>query len=140
MMYHTAECKDGDLRLVAGVSELSGVLQVCLSQRWGTVNGDGWTAIDTLVACRQMGFNTDGKFVRYIVCVCVFVGLSREREEKLEGERSARPEAGRLLLTSLHAAAQWSKVYTVEPPTTDTPNNGHLPYNGQQSMYQPLFP
>ena len=31
-------------------------------------------------------------------------------------------------------------VYTVEPPITDTPNNGHLPYNGQQSMYQQLFP
>ena len=56
----TAECKDGDLRLVAGVSELSGALQVCLSQRWGTVNGDGWTAVDTQVACRQMGFNNAG--------------------------------------------------------------------------------
>ena len=46
---------------MAGGSELSGALEVCLSQRWGTVNGDGWTAVDTLVACRQMGFNTAGK-------------------------------------------------------------------------------
>ena len=28
---------------------------------------------------------------------------------------------------------------TVKPLIMDTPNNGHLPYNGPQSMYQPLF-
>ena len=55
-----AECGDGDLRLVGGGSENSGQLQVCFSQRWGTVNGDGWTAVDTQVACRQLGFNTAG--------------------------------------------------------------------------------
>ena len=40
-----------------------------------------------------------------VVCVClcvyvfVFVGLSKEREGKWERDRSARPEAGRLLST-----------------------------------------
>ena len=29
---------------------------------------------------------------------------------------------------------------TVEPPLTDTPNSGHLRYNGQQSMYRLRFP
>ena len=28
----------------------------------------------------------------------------------------------------------------MELPITDTPNSGYLPYNGQQSMYQLLFP
>ena len=56
------------------MSEFSGALQVCLSQRWGTVNGDGWTAVDTLVACRQMGFNTAGRLGNFskpgCVCLC----------------------------------------------------------------------
>ena len=56
----TVSCDDGDLRLVGGETEYEGLLEVCFSQRWGTVNGDGWSAIDTQVACRQLGFNTIG--------------------------------------------------------------------------------
>ena len=31
-------------------------------------------------------------------------------------------------------------MYTVEPLLADTPNSGHLPYNGQCAMYQLRFP
>ena len=58
---HTAECADGDLKLLGGSSNKEGALQVCYYQRWGTISGDGWTAVDTLVACRQLGFNSTGK-------------------------------------------------------------------------------
>ena len=57
---YTAECDDGDLRLAGGDSENDGLLQVCFSGRWGTVNRDGWTDVDTHVACRQLGFNNTG--------------------------------------------------------------------------------
>ena len=49
-------CDDGDLRLFGGESESEGLLEVCFSQRWGTINEDGWTTRDTQVACRQLGF------------------------------------------------------------------------------------
>ena len=56
----TVSCDDGDLRLVGGDSEYyDGRLEVCFSQRWATVNGNGWSASDTEVACRQLG--VDGK-------------------------------------------------------------------------------
>ena len=55
-----AECVDGDLRLMGGDSENEGVLLVCFNRRWGTVNGHGWTDVDTGVACRQLGFNSAG--------------------------------------------------------------------------------
>ena len=42
--------------MFGGESESEGLLEVCFSQRWGTVNGDGWTSSDTQVACRQLGF------------------------------------------------------------------------------------
>ena len=53
---YTASCDDGDLRLFGSESESEGQLQVCFSQRWGTINGDGWTSTDTQVACKQLGF------------------------------------------------------------------------------------
>ena len=36
----------------------------------------------------------------------------------------------------IRACVYYLRLITVEPPITDTPNSGHLPYNGQQSMYQ----
>ena len=57
---HIASCKDGDLKLVGGISENEGRLEVCFDQRWGTINGDGWTHTDTQVACRQLGYSTSG--------------------------------------------------------------------------------
>ena len=53
---YTVSCEDGDLRLFGGESESKGLLQVCFSQRWGTINEDGWTLSDTSVACKQLGF------------------------------------------------------------------------------------
>ena len=59
-MYTIASCKDGDLKLVGGISENEGRLEVCFDQRWGTIDGDGWTHTDTQVACRQLGLPTSG--------------------------------------------------------------------------------
>ena len=57
----TVSCDDGDLRLVGGETEYDGRLEVCISQRWGTVSGNGWSASDTQVACRQLGFDAVGE-------------------------------------------------------------------------------
>ena len=38
-----------------------GLLEVCFDERWGTINVAGWTASDTQVACRQLGFDTIGE-------------------------------------------------------------------------------
>ena len=50
------------MRLVDGESEYEGLVEVCLSQRWGTVNGDGWSSVDTQVVCRQLGYPTEGYY------------------------------------------------------------------------------
>ena len=60
--FFTATCEDGDVRLVDGDSEYEGLVEVCLSQRWGTVNGDGWSSVDTRVVCRQLGYPTEGYY------------------------------------------------------------------------------
>ena len=63
----TASCIDGDLRLFGGDSKYNGLLQICFSKRWGTINDDGWSPSDTLVSCRQLGFENDGKLENYII-------------------------------------------------------------------------
>ena len=54
-------CTDGDIQLVGGETEREGRVEVCLDQRWGTVNGDGWSSVDAQVVCRQLGYLTAGK-------------------------------------------------------------------------------
>ena len=51
------------MRLVGGQSAYEGRVEVCLSQRWGTVTDDGWSAKDAQVVCRQVGYDTQGIFL-----------------------------------------------------------------------------
>ena len=54
------------MRVVGGDSEYEGKLEVCFNQRWGTVNGDGWSSVDTQVTCRQLGYESNGECIAYI--------------------------------------------------------------------------
>ena len=49
-------CQDGGVRLVGGQSAYEGRVEVCLSQRWGTVTDSEWSAEDAQVVCRQLGY------------------------------------------------------------------------------------
>ena len=53
--------------MVGDDSEREGRLEVCFNQRWGTVNGDGWSSVDTQVACRQLGYETSGEYSLHFV-------------------------------------------------------------------------
>ena len=59
----TASCRDGDVKLVGSWSTYLGRVEVCLSQRWGTVTDDGWSTVDARVVCRQLGYNALGTFL-----------------------------------------------------------------------------
>ena len=50
------------MRLVGGQSAYEGRVEVCLSQRWGTVNDDGWSTTDAQVVCRQLGYISLGSY------------------------------------------------------------------------------
>ena len=66
MYNYAAVCKDGDVKIVGGATESEGRLEVCLGKRWGTIDGHGWTHTDTQVACRQLGYSTQGILPRHI--------------------------------------------------------------------------
>ena len=51
------DCSTGDIRLVNGVSEMEGRVEICNNRRWGTVCGSQWTDNHTAVVCRHLGFS-----------------------------------------------------------------------------------
>lgn len=53
-------CREGDVRIVDGNTNLEGRVELCLENKWGTVCDDGWDLHDATVVCRQLGFSSAG--------------------------------------------------------------------------------
>ena len=54
--------KKGDIRLVGGRYLWEGRVEIFLSGDWGTISHDGASHTNAVIACRQLGYNTYGKF------------------------------------------------------------------------------
>ena len=70
-----ATCTDGSVRLVGGINELEGNVEVCLNKFWGSVCHSGWNTIDANIACKQLGHQPSGKkTTQYIILLfnCTF--------------------------------------------------------------------
>ena len=61
-------CNDGDVRLIDGLYEADGRLEVCLNQQYGAVCDDEFGQPEATVVCRQLGYN-DGEGGERPVCV-----------------------------------------------------------------------
>jgi hypothetical protein len=55
----TVGCADGVTRLMEGETEFEGRLEMCLSGRWGTIGGDGWTDTNSQVVCHDFGYDAN---------------------------------------------------------------------------------
>ena len=56
-------CADGDIRLRGGTSASEGRVEICNNHAWGTVCDDLWGTPDANVACGQLGFSRNSKFI-----------------------------------------------------------------------------
>jgi deleted-in-malignant-brain-tumors protein 1 len=53
-------CTQGAIRLQGGANNMTGRVEICNANVWGTVCDDFWGAADAQVACRQLGFSATG--------------------------------------------------------------------------------
>ena len=62
---YTANCKNGDMRLVGGVGKWEGRLEICHNNRWGTVGVDSteqWSQSNNKTVCGFFGYEATGRF------------------------------------------------------------------------------
>ena len=61
-----AECTKEAVRLVGGMNETDGQVEICLDGLWGTVCDSIWTDREAKVVCKQLGFPYTGIYIRVI--------------------------------------------------------------------------
>ena len=67
LLFTTAPCITGQLRLAGGNIANEGRVEICMNNEWGTVCDDSFSSTDATVVCRQLGYSTTGllKFLHY---------------------------------------------------------------------------
>ena len=53
-------CIEGSVRLSSGDIEQEGIPEVCVNGVWGSICDNGWSSIDGIVLCRQLGYDDIG--------------------------------------------------------------------------------
>ena len=57
---NNSACRTGDLRLVNGMSQHEGRVEVCFGGRWSSVCSEQWGPREAQVVCSQLGLATNG--------------------------------------------------------------------------------
>ena len=60
-MFIPVLCEEGELRVVGGTAN-SGRVEVCILDQWQSPCVREWTANNTRVVCRQLGFTSSGTY------------------------------------------------------------------------------
>ena len=66
-------CSHGSIRLRDSTGSMNGRVEVCLNGDWGTVCHDGWSTVDSNIACRQLGFSNSGTIPPCVNCTNVYI-------------------------------------------------------------------
>uniref|UniRef100_A0A1X7T6A2 Uncharacterized protein n=1 Tax=Amphimedon queenslandica TaxID=400682 RepID=A0A1X7T6A2_AMPQE len=53
-------CSDGDVRLIGGINDAEGRIEMCYNNFWGQVCDSSWDTTDANVLCRQLGYQATG--------------------------------------------------------------------------------
>ena len=56
-------CNNGNIRLVGGINELEGRVEICYNKIWGSVCHNSWSTYDANVVCKQLGYQPTGRYL-----------------------------------------------------------------------------
>ena len=56
-------CSDGQLRLMNSTASGEGRIELCINNTYGSVCDDQWGIKDAEVACKQLGFAAERRFI-----------------------------------------------------------------------------
>ncbi len=60
LLSHPLGCDFGAVRLLGGLNNREGRVEICYNNVWGTICDDAWSHADAQVVCRQLGLATIG--------------------------------------------------------------------------------
>ena len=63
VLIFSADCSNGDVRVIGGTNPLEGRVEICQSNEYGTVCDDFWDELEARVVCRQLGYTGNGMYV-----------------------------------------------------------------------------
>ena len=72
--FNPTECStEGAVRLVDGIIDNEGRVEVCVNGVWGTVCDQGWDKTDAHVVCQQLGHPELGKLPQNIILKIIII-------------------------------------------------------------------
>lgn len=72
----SANCRDGDVRLMNGSIAQEGRVEVCHDNIWGAVCADGFNRIDGYVVCKELNLGNSGKVTHISYILYMYTGVS----------------------------------------------------------------
>jgi deleted-in-malignant-brain-tumors protein 1 len=75
--YRSTGCQQGQVRLMDGVIQQQGRVEVCVDGVWSGICDDGWDKTNAYIVCQQLGFASTGIYYippyhHYIIHVCIY--------------------------------------------------------------------
>ena len=99
-MHTIASCIDGQIKLVGGIFETRGRVEICFNQRWETFSHDKWTAANSFVTCSELGFSSKLCVIVAIIMINTFLSVERSLQSYVAASADK-------FLNYVHLATAW---------------------------------